>query len=109
VTVTQAIVQTLTGQEKLPQLAIVTSTLVIAALFNPLRRRTQGFIDRRFYRRKYDAAKTFEAFSATLRDVTDLDALGDEVVGVILRTMQPSHATLWLRPDQAPRGSEGPE
>ncbi|HEV2741541.1 MAG TPA: hypothetical protein VGV91_00150 [Rubrobacter sp.] len=80
------------------QLAVVVSTLVISALFNPVRRRVQSFVDRRFYRRKYDAERVLAAFSATLREGTDLGRLDEGLISTVMETVQPEHAALWLRP-----------
>ena len=95
VTLLQSAFRALTGQES--NLAIVGSTLIIAVLFSPLRRGVQSFIDRRFYRKKYDAARTLETFGARLRNETDLDELKGDVVSVIRETIHPSHVSLWLR------------
>ena len=99
IVVLQRVFLVLTGQQS--TLAVVASTLLIAALFTPLRRRIQSFIVRRFYRSKYDSRKTLQAFSATLREETDLIALSEDLVSVVRQTMAPAHVSLWLRPGTA--------
>ncbi len=102
VVVLQYALRVTTGQES--GLAVVVSTLAIAALFSPLRRRVQAFVDRRFYRNKYDAERVLAGFSARLREGTDLDSLGEGLTHVVRETVQPAHVWLWLR-----RPGEGPE
>ena len=96
VVVLQRLFSTLPGVEQSP-LAVVVSTLVIAALFTPLRRRIQDWIDRRFFRKKYDAQQVLAQFALTARDETDLDALTAELVRVVQETMQPEGVSVWLR------------
>jgi len=99
----EQVVRAVTGGQS--PLAIVASTLMIAALFFPLRRRIQDFIDRRFYRRKYDAARILARFAATSRANADLDSLRAEMLAVVEQTMQPRSAALWLKPGEEPAGS----
>jgi hypothetical protein len=98
----QAVLLALTGQGA--QLAVVASTLLIAALFNPIRHRTQSLVDRRFYRGKYNAEQVLAAFSGSLRDETDLDRLSETLLVEVRETVQPAHVSLWLRkPDREGR------
>ena len=117
----QALVGSVNSTAASSPVIVVATTLLIAALFNPLRHRIQAFIDQRFYRHKYDAAKTLAAFSATLRSEVELAQVREQLLAVVNETMQPAHAALWLHvpppqrgtpdaqpPTGAPRGSRGP-
>jgi hypothetical protein len=96
----QSLARALTGQTSDVGVAVVT--LAVAALFNPWRRRLQAFIDRRFYRHKYDASRILAAFTATLRDEVDLDDLSTDIAAVVQETVQPSHFSFWIRPESVP-------
>jgi ADP-ribosylglycohydrolase len=94
VVVLEAVTRAITGQRS--EFAIAVATLAVAALFNPWRRRLQAFIDRRFYRRRYDATRTLAVMSSRLRDDVDIDTLVNDIIGVVDQTLQPSHVSLWL-------------
>ncbi|MGB3219563.1 MAG: hypothetical protein WBD79_19395, partial [Anaerolineae bacterium] len=98
----QRLVGALTGVEQSP-LAVVVSTLAIAALFTPLRRRIQEGIDRRFFRKKYDSQRVLAQFAQTARDETDLDALTGELTRVVQETLQPERVSVWLRETKSPK------